>query len=220
MAIPLSKKIDSIIKLILHPKELRALISLRDTGYLNDIGWFNAFNSGEPVDKNNKPIPWFTYPLIDFLSNRLNKNLNVFEFGSGNSSIFFAERVKSLTSVEHNREWFKKIKGLLPSNSKLSYVESSTPDQYVEPLRLSNEQFDIIVVDGIFRNECLIESITHLSDVGVIILDDAERAEYTEGINFILSKNLKRIDFSGLAPGLLYSKSATIFYKNDNCINI
>ena len=121
MAIPLRKKIESVLKFIRNPKEFRALLSLRHTGYLFDVGWFNAFRKGEPIDKNNQPIPWFTYPSIDFLDKRLNKNLNVFEFGSGNSSLFFAKRVRKVISVEHNMQWFNKIKTSLPGNSEIKF---------------------------------------------------------------------------------------------------
>lgn len=220
MAVSLGKKIKTILELIRHPKQLSAILSLKEFGYLNDVGWFNAFSLGEPVDENNQPIPWFTYPSIDFLSKRLHKNLNVFEFGSGNSSLFFAKRVKSISSVEHDKEWFNKIRTSLPDNSKLIYVESNSSDQYIEPLKMGEEKFDIIIVDGIFRNECLFELIKQLNQQGVIILDDSERNEYTEGINFVLDANFKRIDFVGIAPGLLYSKTTTIFYKSDNCLNI
>jgi len=220
MAISLSKKIKSIIQFVRNPKELRALLSLRHTGYLNDVGWFNAFRIGEPVDKNNQPIPWFTYPAIDFLAGRLNKNLKVFEFGSGNSSLFFAKRVSSITSVEHNKEWFEKIKNSLPENSVIHHVESKSSEQYLQPLIKIGRKFDIIIIDGIFRNECLINSIDYLTENGVVILDDSERTDYTSGVNFILSNNFKRVDFTGIAPGLLYSKSTSIFYKSGNCLNI
>jgi len=220
MAIPLSKKIESVLKVISNPKEFRALLSLRHTGYLIDIGWFNAFKKGEPIDNDNHPIPWFTYPSIDFLDKRLNKKLNVFEFGSGNSSLFFAKRVNRVISVEHNKQWFNKIKTSLPGNSEIKSVESNSSDEYLLPLKTSNNKYDIIIVDGIFRNECLLNSIDHLTEYGIVILDDSERTDYTSGINFILSNNFKRIDFTGFAPGLLYSKSTSIFYRSANCLNI
>jgi len=220
MAIPLRKKIESVFKFIRNPKEFRALLSLRHTGYLLDVGWFNAFRKEEPIDNNNQPIPWFTYPSIDFLDKRLNKNLNVFEFGSGNSSLFFAKRVRKVVSVEHNMQWFNKIKSSLPGNSEIKSVESKSSDQYLKPLKTADEKFDIIIVDGTFRNECLINSIDHLTEDGVVILDDSERTDYTNGINFILSNNFRQIDFTGIAPGLLYTKSTSIFYKSGNCLNI
>lgn len=220
MAVSLGKKIKSILDLVRHPKQLSALLSLKEFGYLNDVGWFNAFSLEEPVDKKKQPIPWFTYPCIDFLSQRLNINLNVFEFGSGNSTLFFAKKVKSIYSVEHNTEWFNKIKTSLPDNSKLTHVESNSSDQYIEPFKMGEEKFDIIIVDGIFRNECLIESINRLTEQGIIILDDSERNDYAKGISFLVNASFKRIDFVGIAPGLLYSKTTTIFYKSDNCLNI
>ena len=220
MAIPLRKKIESVLKFISNPKEFRALLSLRHTGYLIDVGWFNAFRKAEPINNTNQPIPWFTYPSIDFLNKRLNKKLNVFEFGSGNSSLFFAKRVNRVISVEHNKQWFNKIKTSLPGNSEIKSVESKSSDQYLKPLKTADEKFDIIIVDGTFRNECLINSIDHLTEDGVVILDDSERTDYTNGINFILSNNFRQIDFTGIAPGLLYTKSTSIFYKSGNCLNI
>ncbi|MCH7771611.1 MAG: FkbM family methyltransferase, partial [Bacteroidetes bacterium] len=75
-----------------------------------DVGWFSAFKAGEPVDKNFEPLPWLTYPFIDFITERLSKEFNIFEFRSGNSTLFFAERVKQISSVEHNSEWYNKLK--------------------------------------------------------------------------------------------------------------
>jgi len=85
---------------------------------------------------------------------------------------------------------------------------------------MSDQKFDIIIVDGIYRNECLIESVSYLSESGVIILDDSERQEYSEGISKVLGNKFKRVNFWGISPGYLYRKSTTIFYKNSNCINI
>jgi hypothetical protein len=220
MAIKFKERLATIIKLLAEPKVLRALLSLRHEGYLLETGWFNSFNSNEPVDNKSQPIPWFTYPAIDFLSERLDKYMNVFEFGSGNSTIFFANRVQNIISVEHNKEWFEKIKLLMTHNSKISYVESNSSDLYIESLKINNRKFDIIIIDGIFRNECLVESVNHLTERGLVLLDDSERTDYREGINFILSNKFKRLDFYGIAPGILFKKCTTIFYKLGNILEI
>ena len=109
MAISFGPKVRTILKLLTEPKILSSLLSLRSYGYLSDVGWFNAFKAKNPVDQKFRPIPWVTYPFIDFLSGRLNRELEVFEFGSGNSTLFFAERVKQLTSVEHNKDWYNEL---------------------------------------------------------------------------------------------------------------
>jgi hypothetical protein len=220
MAVSFKEKVKSLIKLISKPKELRALLSLRHTGYLIDVGWFKSFSSKKPVDKENRPIPWFTFPSIDFLALRLNKKMTVLEFGSGNSTLYFAERVNQIISIEHNKSWYDNISKQTPANSKMIFVKDENPKTYLEPIKMSSIKYDIVIVDGIYRNECLYESINYLTNSGVIILDDSERAEYSEGINKILNQEFKRIDFWGISPGCLYRKSTSIFYKEINCLGL
>ena len=50
-------------------------------------------------------LPWFSYAAIDFLEKYLRLEMRVFEFGSGGSTLFFAQRCKSVTGVEDNAHW-------------------------------------------------------------------------------------------------------------------
>lgn len=220
MALTLKEKVKTIFSLLFEPKVFSALVSLRAWGYLLDMGWFNSFKNKKPLNKYGNPIPWFTYPAVEFLSERLNGNMIVFEFGSGNSTLFFADRVREIYSVEHNKEWFEKVSKSLPSNSYLHLIESETQLSYLEPMQSKHIKYDLIIVDGIYRNDCLLESIKYLKQGGVIILDDSERGEYFEGITQIVEKGFKKLDFWGISPGYLYRKSTTIFYNPVNCLNI
>lgn len=220
MALTLKEKIKTVFSLITEPKVLSSLISLRAWGYLLDMGWFNSFKLGKPVDKDGSPIPWFTYPAIEILYDRLNEKMSVFEFGSGNSTLFFAERVRQVISVEHNKDWYYKISKQAAANSKIIYAKADHPNEYLDVLKMSNQKFNIIIIDGIFRNECLIESISYLSENGVIILDDSERLEYSMGVERIIKQNFKRLDFWGISPGYLYRKATSVFYKDENCIGL
>ena len=114
MAISLKEQIKSIYKLFIEPKILRALLSQSHSGYLFDIGWFNSFRSKSPVDKFSNPIPWLSYPCIDFLNERLNPNLKLFEYGSGNSTFYYAAKVQKVVSVEHDSAWYKKLNKNIP----------------------------------------------------------------------------------------------------------
>ena len=220
MAITFKEKIKTLIKLTSEPKVLNALISLRHSGYFIDKGWFNAFKLNKPVDKMLKPIPWVTYPFIDFLEGRFNKNINLLEFGSGYSTLYFSEMVSKVTAVEHNLEWYKKLIDLVPENVILINTNPDSVKTYFDCMKNLKETFDFILIDGIFRNECCYEAINLHSDIGVVVLDDSERIEYREGINYILSKGFKKIDFWGISPGYLYTKATSIFYKMNNCLNI
>jgi hypothetical protein len=73
------RKIKFIIYLLANPKRLKALMLLNNKSYLQETGWLNSYNSKEPVDENGNPFPEFTYPFIDFIIERLNKN---FELGT------------------------------------------------------------------------------------------------------------------------------------------
>ncbi len=211
MSLTIKEKINTILKLVSEPKVFFSLVSFRSFGYLLEIGWFNAFKQGMSLDKDNNPIPWFTYPSIEFISERLNKNLFVFEFGSGNSTLFFSERVRQVTAVEHNSDWFDKISKKVSTNSSIILTSSKNSDEYINTLQMSNQNYDIIIVDGIYRNECLVESIKHLTETGVIILDDSERDDYVEGITFLLKNGFRQINFSGIAPGIFFRKCTLNF---------
>ena len=218
MSVPLKEKINTIFKLLFEPKTISALVSQRYTGYLLDVGWFNSFKSNNALDKENNPIPWFTYPIIDFISDRLSKDLEILEFGAGNSTLFFAQRVKTVVSIEHNEKWYKKISQLSPQNVKI--ILESNLHNYSKKASVLNKKFDVIIIDGEKRNSCIINSVALLSESGVIVLDDSEREEYRSGISYLRQNNFKSIDFWGIAPGILFKKCTTIFYKRDNYLGI
>ena len=98
-----------------QPKRLKSLLSFNHKGYLKDIGWFKAFDTRSPVDQFGDPIPWVTYSFIDFISGRLNKQHAIFEFGSGNSTFFYA-----------------KYAGLVTPENWAKFLESPLPPKYAD----------------------------------------------------------------------------------------
>lgn len=221
MALTLKQKISSVGYFLTHPKALQMILSMKESGYLSDEGWFRSLDSGESVNKFGEPIPWFTYPAIDFLKERLNKNMTVFEYGSGSSTLFFADRVKEIISLETDKSWFEKIKSKLPSNASIIlFDENNSAISYSNVIDSLNKKFDIIIVDAIERNEVLLSSINYLNEDGVIILDDSEREEYQNSILYLLKNKFKKLDFWGISPGYFYKKCTTILYLNENVFNL
>ncbi len=213
-------KVSSVLQVLTSPRRLKTLLSFNHKGYLNDIGWFNAFDSQSPVDEDNNPIPWVTYSFIDFIKTRLKHQHTVFEFGSGNSTFFYAKYAGIVVSVEHDKEWYDKIINTKPENAELIYCELVRDGDYCRvPLKLE-ETFDIIIVDGRDRVNCCKQAIHAVSEKGVIVLDDSEREFYKEGINFLVKKGFKELAFTGISPGLFYRKATSVFYRPDNCLSI
>jgi hypothetical protein len=216
----LTDKILTILKLISEPRLFRALLFARHNGYLVDTGWINSFIKKEPVDENNSPIPWLTYPAINFLSERLNRDLLMFEYGSGNSTLYYSKIVKKVIAVEHNKAWYEKIKSKLSENSEILLVNLDYNEIYCQAIKGTNQKFDIIIIDAEDRVNCIKNCLNNLSENGVIILDDSEREGYGEGIEFLIQNKFRRLDFWGISAGFIHQKETTILYRESNCLNI
>ena len=213
-------KLSSLLQVLSQPKRLKSLLSFNHKGYLKDIGWFKAFDARSPVDEFGDPIPWVTYSFIDFIRGRLNKQHAIFEFGSGNSTFFYAKYAGIVVSVEHDKGWYDKIVSKKPENSEMIFSELIRGGDYSNmPVKLA-EKFDIIIVDGRDRVNCATRAVDALSPNGVIVLDDSERENYKPAIDFLVKNGFKHISFSGISPGLFYLKSTSVFYKDDNCLGI
>ncbi len=190
--------------------------------YLVQTGFINSKTSKTLTDSLQDPLPWMPYSIIDFLKERLNKNLTVFEFGSGSSTLFFAKRVLSITSVEYDSNWYNSVNETLKAfdNAKIIFQEVS--EEYINKMKTDSDsgKYDIIVIDGRERVKCAKEAITCLTDKGVIIFDDTFRDHYQEGIVFLKENGFKKLTFTGLKPGGLHIDETSIFYKSGNCLGL
>jgi hypothetical protein len=205
---------------LLEPAKLRSVLSFGVKGYLAEIGWFKTLKSRSPVDENGEPIPWVTYSFIDFIKTRINSEHSIFEFGSGNSTFFYAKWAQKVVSVEHDQDWFNKISATKPANSEMIYCSLETDGKYCRmPLSLDTK-FNVIIVDGRDRVNCCRNAVDALTQNGILVLDDSEREFYRPAIDYLTACGFKQLPFSGISPGLFYRKSTTIFYKDQNCLGI
>ena len=134
--------------------------------------------------------PWIHTNVIDILDKIINKNTYILEFGSGNSTIYFSNLTNNLTSIEHNKCWYNKIKPII-NNVKyilkeIEYISVPPIDKKfyncnsLEELighNIPDEYYDIIIIDGINRVNCAVGSINKLKKGGILILDDSNRIE-------------------------------------------
>jgi hypothetical protein len=172
------------------------------------------------VDEKNQPLPWVTYSFIDFIKPRLNQELRVFEYGSGNSTLFYAKYVKNVVAVEHDKKWYENLVDRLPTNAKVLYKKLEQGGEYCKASEQSRSEYDIIVVDGRDRVNCLLFATNAVTLNGVIVLDDSEREDYSEGVQYMKKAGFRQLDFWGIAPGLTYKKCTSVFYKDNNCLDI
>jgi hypothetical protein len=210
---------NKLFERILNNEEKQAIKSINN-GFLSEIGWWNSWRTREPQDANGKPLPWVTYSYIHFIEERLTKEMVVFEFGTGNSTLFYSNIVKQIDSVEHDEEWYKKMNHVLPKNANIFFEKLEYGGDYSKMAFQMKKKYELISVDGRDRVNSLMSSLQALTSNGVLVLDDSERKAYQKGIEFLRSQGFKRLDFWGISPGLFYKKCTSIFYRTSNVLNI
>ena len=114
-----------------------------------NYGQWKTIKNFSSVDKSGLPIPWYTYPTIEFLSHLDLSSFRVFEYGSGNSTLWWAARSKQVTSVEDNELWFKKVKLLLKEQN----VEYRLEKDLQKYSTMATNDFEVYIVDGKYRRE-------------------------------------------------------------------
>jgi hypothetical protein len=58
-----------------------------------------------PVNPDGEPVPWYTYPAIEYLRQLDFSNAAVFEYGSGHSTLFWSIAARRVVSVVDEDRW-------------------------------------------------------------------------------------------------------------------
>lgn len=169
-------------------------------------------------DKDGNPIPWYTYPAIEYLQQFDYRSKKVFEFGCGNSSRFWAARAQSVISIEDNPKWFTKWQQEFKEEN-LDVRWRDEGEIYENAIFEDEELYDVIVVDGKRRAECARTAVQKLASGGMIILDDSDRIntslEYVKSVEILKAADLIQVDFYGFCPMNNYSKTTSLFLRRD-----
>ena len=205
---------------LLKKLDLYSLFSLTRTGPLKEDGWFRSFREEACVDADGNPLPWMTYPAVEFLIKRIHAEMSVFEYGCGESTLWWSSRVKEVISVEHNKDWYEKIARRTPKNVNLLHIELEYGGAYSKKLMEYREKFDIVMIDGRDRVNCVVNSLEALKPCGVIVFDNSDRKEYEEGYRFLYEHGFRKIEFVGFAPIVNVKSETGIFFRTNNCLGI
>lgn len=198
----------------------RQRVERRLLGAFRKLGWYRSVELRMPVDNDGEPLPWYTYPLIQFLEPRVGSGWNVFEFGSGNSTLWWSKRVASVMSCEHDPEWFGQMEGKFPPNVTYRLHRLTDADDYIGGAKVTEGPYDCIVIDGRERTQCAKRALSALSANGIFVWDNSDREQYAEGYAFLLEQGFRRIDFWGFGPLNSEPWCTSVFYRQNNCLGI
>ena len=174
-------------------------------------GQWRSIKNSMAENFQGNPIPWYTYPAIEYLNSFDFSQCDVFEFGSGNSSLYWALRANQVVSVEDNRDWFEVVNSRKTTNHTLIYGADEA--DYVGTLTAQNNNFDIIVIDGNHRLSCSIAALNKIKEDGLIVLDNSDRLIEKECGKLFRDHGFIQIDFSGFGPINGYCWTTSVFLK-------
>lgn len=205
---------------LMKAMDLYSLYLLRAGGILKESGWFRSFREGRSVDSNGNPIPWLTYPAIDFIERRISPDMSVFEYGSGASTLWWAQRVKEVIACEHDSDWYQEVIKIIPANVSLYNIPLIYGGEYCQKISSFVDKFEIVVIDGRDRVNCVKNALKSLTSDGVIIWDNSDREEYSQGYQFLRDNNFRKIEFTGMIPIVNCKSETGIYYRKGNCLGI
>lgn len=180
----------------------------------DEYGFINSVNNEVPVDKNNNPIPLYTYPAIEYLNSLDFTGKKIFEFGSGQSTLYWLGQGADVVSVENNQKWVDKLSPVLKNFPNHQYIFADKADDYINSVnKFADCYFDLIIIDGIFsRYLCAKNSISKIKKDGLVILDNSDWYPNTakflkENLDFI------QVDFYGLRPSRPEAAVTSLFFS-------
>jgi hypothetical protein len=174
-------------------------------------------------------LAWWSYAAIDAVADHLTAlrgQARVFEYGSGASTAWLGRRAGAVHSVEHDAGFHAVLHGLLPPLPHVTVrlveaVRSPSPltqsqrrghagldfTNYVAAIDGADEEFDLVVVDGRARVACVRRALPRLAADGLLVLDNANRAEYSNVVN---DRSLDVTVLRGATPCLPYPTSTAL----------
>lgn len=161
-----------------------------------ELAQFKTIKEGMCVDKNGGAIPWYTYPAIEYIKKWDLSQKSVFEFGSGYSTLFWAGIAKEVYSVEDDVQWYTEIKKMIPDN--VDYFFRQEKNAYLECIGIDDKKFDIVIIDGNYRKECVELAMRNLTETGMIIFDNSDR--HLEEAKALRNSGFIQVDMSGFGP--------------------
>lgn len=119
--------------------------------------------------------------VLDFL---LGPSDEVFEWGSGGSTVWIAQRVKRVVTVDHDPKWHDAViekakRAGVRSRITFHLITPLQIDPYADVITAYHQDWDAIIIDGKSetRGSCTVEAIERVKPGGFIMLDNSEASK-------------------------------------------
>ena len=176
----------------------------------NEFGFLESSRNNVPVNGAGEIIPLYTYPCYEYLHSIDWTNTTVFEFGCGYSTLWWSSQGASIYGVESEQEWVD----IINPDGKFNISVEGDVKKYTTSIHKHEMEFDVIIIDGIARYDCVPSATSALKAGGIIILDNADWHTNTkESLDKFLE--LIPIHFHGFKPIHVESETTSCYIHRD-----
>jgi hypothetical protein len=172
-------------------------------------GQLRSLLVAKPVNRKGEALPWFSYAAIHFLDQLKLDGLRVFEYGTGNSTLFWSRKGATVCAVEFDGGWASYVRQHAGPNAEILHEPNT--EEYARAIMQYDDPFEIIVVDGAVRDLCAQNALGRLAADGFIVLDNSEA--YPRVAKSLRESGLLQVDFIGPAPLVHTWQSTSIFFR-------
>lgn len=162
-------------------------------------------------------LPWICYDAIAALDAVLKPDMRVLEYGSGMSTLWFADRVASVISVDDSADWIAfQRKGMKERGiTNVELVHAADEAAYTHP---AEGKFDFILIDGLYRDSCAREALSQIKSGGYVYLDNSDVRVFNKqdgnldnARNLLMEHAVSYEAFVDFAPTVLFVTTGHLF---------
>ncbi|HIJ64647.1 MAG TPA: hypothetical protein HPP77_01745 [Candidatus Hydrogenedentes bacterium] len=127
----------------------------------------------------HRGVSWLTPDANRMLAAWIRRDYRGFEWGAGRSTLWFAQRAKHLTTVEHDAAWERRIRRIAARKGLANITWHVYPQDSAEYVGAAedepDESLDFALVDGFQRDRCALAILPKLRAGGWLIVDNVNR---------------------------------------------
>lgn len=172
-------------------------------------------------------LPWLSWPAIKVIQGFVQDGMDVFEFGAGQSTLFFSQFRIHLSSIESDKKWFVNLhkqlntsnNSLLSTDLRFVPIKEKTrkgflDSRYADAIKEGAKLYDLILIDGeeiegfAARTVCFRKAESSIKPGGIIVVDDFWR--YSVLMSNHNAREVKVLE--GIGPNRKGLTSTAIFY--------
>jgi predicted O-methyltransferase YrrM len=124
--------------------------------------------------------PWIPFSARAALERRIRPDFHVWEIGAGYSTLWLADRVSSLVSIEASKDWHDRLSEIIRAeritNLDLRFVWRA--DLMADFSELPDGSLDLLFIDGGPRGLCLERGFAKVRSGGYVYLDNWDTKEF------------------------------------------